>query len=126
MLRNSPKKTTPVFTKPTVVSSSTLTNSDFYALIVQMKDHMQQHVKTNGRILREIDKISRGSLPFDVVVAEFRHSGHNFLRTLQLHMSNTRVDQQEYVLDHRQCLRLKDPLSSLQDPHFSIRDSSPV
>ncbi|MFS7985155.1 hypothetical protein Hanom_Chr11g00995221 [Helianthus anomalus] len=54
---NATKKTTPVFTKaPTVVSSSTPTNSDLYSLIFQMKGYMQQQDETNGQILREIDE----------------------------------------------------------------------
>ncbi|MFS7975930.1 hypothetical protein Hanom_Chr10g00886481 [Helianthus anomalus] len=56
---NAPNKTTPVFTKATTVSSSTLTNSDLYTLILQMKGYMQQQDETNERIHRDIDEIKK-------------------------------------------------------------------
>ncbi|MFS7984986.1 hypothetical protein Hanom_Chr11g00993051 [Helianthus anomalus] len=56
---NALKKTTPVFTKATTVSSSTSTNSDLYTLILHMKGYMQQQDETNRRILREIDEMKK-------------------------------------------------------------------
>ncbi|MFS8002103.1 hypothetical protein Hanom_Chr13g01198171 [Helianthus anomalus] len=56
---NAPKKTTPIFTKATIVSSSTPTNSDLYSFILQMKGYTQQQDETNGRILREIDDMKK-------------------------------------------------------------------
>ena len=86
--KNAEKKPTPIFSKPPTSSASyTLTTSDLFTLILQMKDHIQQQDKTNERILREIGDIKKQkrsaedhsslmprSLNFDTPVITSQHS----------------------------------------------------
>ncbi|MFS7926281.1 hypothetical protein Hanom_Chr04g00295231 [Helianthus anomalus] len=58
--KNAEKKPTPIFSKtPTSSTSYTPTTSDLFTLILQMSEHIQQHDKTNERILREIRDIKK-------------------------------------------------------------------
>ncbi|KAJ0667103.1 hypothetical protein HanPI659440_Chr17g0674131 [Helianthus annuus] len=58
--KNAEKKPTPIFSKPLTSSASyTPTTSDMFTLILQMKEHIQQHDNTNDRILKEIGDLKK-------------------------------------------------------------------